>query len=213
MSAAQIESIIENYSLERFIEQKFIKDLDALDAFQPIDDATRNEIRQAIERELDIVVQNWKIFLEDLAEQIILTHAREYQQAIGEQSYFMIGQEQEDVEEQLADQMDPAVVEVAYQMILVHKQRVIARQPSELRLGVVEYYSSMKLGWQVGQTFDYCMVQGTWHEALDTVPEAVPSKVEMFQIIPSSLDGVALRYLFGVENLLLADPRNCRRSY
>jgi hypothetical protein len=68
------------------------------------------------------------------------------------------------------------------------------------------------------------MVQGTWHEALNTIdernfseddmiPEAMKPKIETFQIIPSSLDGVALKYLFGVEDLLLTDPRNGKHPH
>jgi hypothetical protein len=144
MSATKIANIIENYSLERFLEEKFIRDIDDVTQREA---AARDEIRQATKAELDLLDRHWKNFLEDLAEHIVLIHGIEHFQESDQQSYFMIGQEQ-DVVGQLASYPNP-VVEVAYQRVLAHKQRALATVPCEFPQAVFEYYESMQFGWQV----------------------------------------------------------------
>lgn len=123
------------------------------------------------------------------------------------------------------DQAQPELVlmrrllaEIAYYNVVAPKIRAIAMEPDHFRRETYVFYNSMRLGWQVGQSFEFCMVTGIDSERRDAgdahpIPDYFhpglrPSEVQMFHIVPPSLDGEELSYLFGVDSRLLADLRN-----
>jgi len=110
------------------------------------------------------------------------------------------------------------LAEIAYHNVVSPKLRTIAIEPDHFRREAFMFYNSVRLGWQIGQSFEFCIVTGIDSERRDTgdahpipdyfYPGPRPSEVQMFHIVPPSPDGEELSYLFGVDSRLLADLHN-----
>jgi hypothetical protein len=114
----------------------------------------------------------------------------------------------------IRDDLDESVpkhetVQDAYASVLCHKVMTASSKQKgkkfdqeQFRNAVSQYYETLRS--QDGQRFKWCHVLRKWYQAQD---------VKAAHLVPKSLAGDELSYLFGVGEAILSDPRNGKWIY